>query len=125
MERKYMIKKDEEFKRAHRIGKSFRNRKYILNVCPNDKNHVRFGFILTKKVGKATVRNKIKRQMKALLSQYKEEIKPGYDLIFVVKPSAANLTFKEIEKNVCHILKVSNVLKEGDKHVNKTNAGSN
>lgn len=112
MERKYMIKKNEDFKRAQRIGKSFRNRMYILNVCPNDLGHVRFGFIITKKVGKATVRNRIRRQMKALLYHCRDEFYPGCDLIFVVRPKAAELTFDEIRKNMTHVLKIGNAFKK-------------
>lgn len=56
----------------------------------------RFGFSISRKVGKAVVRNKIKRRLKSGLLTIINSIDNGYNYIFIVKPQSATLTFDEL-----------------------------
>lgn len=56
----------------------------------------RFGFSISRKVGKAVVRNKIKRRLKSGLLTMINSIDNGYNYIFIVKPQSATLTFDEL-----------------------------
>lgn len=56
----------------------------------------KFGFSISRKVGKAVVRNKIKRRLKSGLLTMINRVDNGYNYIFIVKPQAATLTFDEL-----------------------------
>lgn len=112
MEKKYFLKKDLDFKKVYRNRKTFGNRNFTLYVKKNGLNHSRMGFSINKKVGKAVVRNKIKRRLRALYSDYEDRILPGWDYVLVVKTNVADLTFKEIHSAFRHIFKISKYLKE-------------
>ena len=65
---------------------------------------LRAGFSVSKKVGKATVRNRVKRLMREGLRANLMQVKPGYDLIFTARPPAARATFGEIRQAIEELL---------------------
>lgn len=85
------LKKNWEFKRVYRRGKSFVSKRIVLYVYPNRTDHSKIGFSISKKVGKSVQRNRIKRiYREAFLSLY-HEIKQGYDLVVVARREAVGV----------------------------------
>lgn len=74
------------------------------------------GFSINKKVGKAVVRNKIKRRLKALYQEAYPRLTPGYDYVIVVKNNVADLDFKTIKSAFYHLFRVSKFLKGAKSH---------
>ena len=58
------IKKTADFKRVYKFGKAASNRFFVMYVLPNDRNQTRLGLSIGKKIGKAVVRNKLRRWIK-------------------------------------------------------------
>lgn len=112
MEKKYRLRKNMEFKRVFSGGKNYWNRNLILYVRKNKLDESRYGITITKKIGNAVVRNKIRRRIKEIYRLNLNRIKNGYDLIFVPKKNIVDLSFKELESAVIHILKISGMLKD-------------
>lgn len=111
MEKKYFLKKDFDFKKVYKNRKTFGNKNFTLYVRKNGLDHCRMGFSINKKVGKAVVRNKIKRRLRALFEKYNTRILPGWDFVFVIKTNVADLEYSQIESAFYHILKISKSLK--------------
>lgn len=107
----YFLKKDLDFKKVYRKKKTFGNRNFTLYVKNNGLDHSRMGFSINKKVGKAVVRNRIKRQLKSLYRESYKNINPGLDMVLVVKTNVSDLDYKEVQSAFYHILKVSKVRK--------------
>lgn len=57
----------------------------------------RFGFIITKRVGVAVVRNRMRRRLKAITAGMLEEVPTGVDVIIRVHPEAVALDFAALE----------------------------
>ena len=72
----------------------------------------RLGITITKKIGNAVVRNRIKRRIKEIYRKKFFRIKSGYDLIFIPKKNVVDISYKELESAIIHILKLSNMLKD-------------
>lgn len=70
----------------------------------------RFGFITSKKVGKAHIRNKLRRQFRELIRSEIDNIKPGFDIVIVVSPKAVGATFSEIQKELLKQLRLNDLL---------------
>ncbi len=62
----------------------------------------RFGFTVTKKIGSAVVRNRIRRRLKALVRSLMERATPGHDYVLIAREPAHNRAFKELAKDLEH-----------------------
>jgi ribonuclease P protein component len=61
----------------------------------------RIGIVVGNKISKkATVRNKLKRQLREIICPELGKIRSGYDLIISVLPAATDKTYQELEKAV-------------------------
>ena len=55
---------------------------------PNDLGHPRLGITISRKVGTAVRRNRIKRLLRESLRLMQHDLPAGYDLVVVVRPHA-------------------------------------
>ena len=58
------IKKDSDFRRVYQRGKSLADRNLVIYTMKNKSDKSRIGISISKKVGKAHVRNRIRRCIK-------------------------------------------------------------
>ena len=92
------IRKDKEFDRVFKAGQSFYGKELGIKLAKNDLSISRFGILINTKVSKkAVVRNKIKRQLRAIIERNIIDISNGYDLVIIVFPQILDKKFKEIE----------------------------
>jgi ribonuclease P protein component len=71
----------------------------------------RIGITVSKRVGGAVVRNRIKRRVREVLRHRYACLEPGWDLVVVVRPEAANATFAEIAAALESVLRRAGVLR--------------
>lgn len=112
MEKKFRLRKNMEFKKVYSTGKNFWNRNLVLYVRKNNLEETRLGITITKKIGNAVTRNRIRRRIKEIYRLNIHRIKDGYDLIFIPKKNVIDISYKELESALIHILKISKMLKD-------------
>ncbi|SEN90796.1 ribonuclease P protein component [Peptostreptococcus russellii] len=106
------IKKDSDFRRVYQKGKSFADRNLVIYTMKNGKDRSRIGISISKKVGKANVRNKIRRYIKeAYRLNIDENVKPGLDIVFIARINSQNAEYKDIEKSIKYISRKANAVK--------------
>ena len=101
----YRLKKNAEFRAVYRKGKSFSNNLLVLYVYRNKKSINRLGISVSKKVGKSVIRNRIKRLIKENFRLNIEEIKVGYDLVFIARNLSNGKSYIEIENSMKNLIK--------------------
>ena len=69
MKKNYRVKKNEDFSYIIKKKQSIANQSFIIYYLKNDVGHARVGISVSKKLGKAVVRNKIKRQVRMIVQQ--------------------------------------------------------
>lgn len=69
MQKKFRLKKNDDFKRLIDAKKFFVNKTFSIYYVPNTLGYARFGISVGKKHGNAVNRNKIKRQIRMMISQ--------------------------------------------------------
>ncbi|MBC2576922.1 ribonuclease P protein component [Peptostreptococcus russellii] len=110
------IKKDSDFRRVYQKGKSFADRNLVIYTMKNGKDRSRIGISISKKVGKANVRNKIRRYIKeAYRLNIDENVKPGLDIVFIARINSQNAEYKDIEKSIKYISRKANAVKVNKK----------
>lgn len=111
MKKQYRLRKRREFSYIYKRGRSLANSCLVLIYKKKKGNVTRVGFSISKKFGNAVKRNRIKRQLREIYSHRLNDIKSGYDLIFIVRKGARDADFHELENKMDNLLKRSSLLK--------------
>ena len=104
MEKAYRIKKTTDFDKIIRKKQSFANRQFVMYYQKNNLEHMRLGISVSKKLGKAHERNKLKRYVRESFKTKKTTLS-NYDIIVIVRQMAVNMPFVEFDNSINHILK--------------------
>jgi ribonuclease P protein component len=106
LQKEHRLTDKRDFQKVFHHGQSFANRYLVLYYLKSRTNtEFRVGFSVSKKVGKAVTRNRVKRLLREAFRLDKDRIKEPYDLVVIARPSAAELDFKEVQQNVQHLLR--------------------
>jgi ribonuclease P protein component len=68
----------------------------VLHVAPNDLDHARIGITVSSRVGKAVVRNRIRRRLREALRARFSSLRVGYDLLIVARPGSARASWNDL-----------------------------
>lgn len=112
MNRKYSIKKNKEFQNVFKKGKSVANRQFVIYQLVKEEETIRFGLSVSKKIGNAVMRNRIKRLMKEVLRELTPELYQNRDIVIIARKPTANMDYQEIKKSLNHVLKVAKLFKK-------------
>lgn len=104
------IKKNTLFLRVYSKGTSYVNRTLAVYVLPDKKKVSRLGITVSKKIGCAVVRNRVKRLIKESYRLNEQNIKSGYNIVVVARKSAAAADFKTVNSALLHLLKKTKLL---------------
>ena len=81
------LRKNWEFQSVYRNGKSKANRCFVMIIKKNDASSNRIGISVSKKVGNSIVRHSVTRVIREVMRLHWKEIKSGYDIVIVARPS--------------------------------------
>ncbi len=95
------IKENKIFKKAYYKGKKEISRSLVLYYIPN-KGETRVGITVSKKIGKAVVRNRIRRLVRESWRTFC--VKDGYDVVIVARTAAARSDFHSINNALSELL---------------------
>lgn len=112
MKKENRLKKRKQFNWTFKNGKQVFAKDIVLVYTETKTKNFKAGFSVTKKVGKAVTRNKIKRRLKAIVTNLQNDILDKHTLIFVAKPGITDCTFADLEGQVKYLLKKANLLKD-------------
>jgi ribonuclease P protein component len=110
LEKKNRICLDKEFDRVFKTGQSFYGKVLGIKTATNGLENTRLGLLVGLKVSKkAVVRNKVKRQIRSIISQEIPNLKSGFDIVIITFPLILDKKFTEIKiliKNGLETLKL-------------------
>lgn len=107
MQRLSKLKKRSDFVRVSVAKKSLSTSYLIVQYYKHSRDEcLRVGFTVSRKVGKAVIRNKVKRRLKELVNQiYPLFLLKGFDIVFIAKSSAVYAPFKDLKEDVIKAFK--------------------
>ena len=98
MKRIETIKSREEFNDIIKTGKYIKNDYYIIYNKESELGKTRFGIAISNKVGKAFLRNKLKRQTRSIIDKNRNLFKNNNNYIIMIRKSCAEAKYQTIEK---------------------------
>ena len=99
------IKENYEFKRVYKRGKSSADANIAVYFFKNYNGYNRLGITVSNKIGKAVIRNKIRRRIKNSFHLNAVNFKNGYDIVIVARTRAVYADQKKLEKSLLRIFK--------------------
>jgi ribonuclease P protein component len=104
----YLTKRDQ-YALVYNKGSSWISNVVVMKTLPNNLNLSRCGFSVSKRVGKAVTRNRVKRLLREILRL--TPLEPGWDIIFIARLRAASVNYAELEKSVVGLLSRARLLR--------------
>lgn len=110
------LKKRRQFVLLTQRGEKVALQTMVVQFYPNDSGEVRIGFTVTKRLGNAVVRNRIRRRLREVvrLSQTLSAM-GGYDLVVVGRSAALDAPFARLQKEFEELLKKGRALFWGNR----------
>lgn len=100
------LRKDSDFRKVYKHGKSIANKYLVMYILENKSEESRLGISVSKKVGKAIIRNRVRRLIKEVYRlNVDDKIKAGYDIVFIARVASKEASYQDIEKSVNYLVK--------------------
>ncbi len=107
----YRLRDSEDFQKVIQKGKSVANRQFVVYLLPKEgQGQLRIGLSVSKKIGKAVVRNKVKRLIREAIRQVLPQLTWTGDLIIIARTPLADMEYHELQSSLMHCLKKSKLL---------------
>ena len=100
----YRLKKNYQYNYVYKHAKSVGDRNFLILYCTSNVAQSKVGFSVSKKYGGAVQRNRIRRQMKAVMATLMPQVKGGYNLVIIPRKSEPYL-HKDIVASLTRLLK--------------------
>ncbi|MBR2577769.1 MAG: ribonuclease P protein component [Erysipelotrichaceae bacterium] len=111
MIKKYRIKKNEEFSRIISRKRSKAGDGFVLYFDDAREEHSRIGISVSKKLGNAVIRNRIKRQIRMMCSHIFDFEGSRTDLIIIARNRYLDRTFEQNQRELEKLIKSSIIYK--------------
>ena len=99
MDHTVSLKLNHEFRRLYAKGKSAVNPCMAVYCRKNRLGYNRLGFTTGTKLGKAVVRNRVRRRLREIYRLHEGELNPGYDIVVVARVKAVYAKYGQLEKS--------------------------
>ena len=102
------LTKGFQYGNVYEHGKTWANRNLVLKVLNTRSAITRYGFSVSRRVGKAVVRNLVKRRLREIVR--KESFKPGWDFVVIARPASADIQYPELQSSFIKLIKKAGLI---------------
>ncbi|MFH1783589.1 MAG: ribonuclease P protein component [bacterium] len=103
----HRMKRSSDFKKVYANGRVYRGRYFIMYVLDvgekNSKPSLKIGFTVSKKVGIAPVRNRVKRLLREIFRLTLPDLKTGVDIVIVARSASAGISYADARESVLEL----------------------
>ena len=112
MGEKERLRKNSQFAAVYERGRTWSNDLVVLKTLPNGLEWNRYGFVAGKRLGKAVVRNRVKRLLREVARA--TATKMGWDVVLRARSQAATANYHEPGASVAGLLHRARILADKD-----------
>jgi ribonuclease P protein component len=106
--RQLRLRRRKDFDAVFQKGQILANRLLVLRTLPNQLPHNRYGFVTSKRLGKAVVRNRVRRRLREAVRAL--PARPGWDVVISARAAAAQADFLELKAAVANLFVRADIL---------------
>ena len=106
------LKENHLFRRAYHRGRSAVDSRLALYVRRNGQKPHRLGLTVSTKVGRAVVRNRVRRRLREIYRLHEDALAPGCDVVVVARVQAASSGYHQLEKSFLRLADMLGLLKK-------------
>ena len=106
------LKKNSEFQRVYRQGRTKVNRTFVMVVLENRMGENRDGISVSKKIGNSVVRHRVTRVIREVMRLHQEDVEVGYDIVVIARKPAIDSGYVKYERALLHLLKLHHIYKD-------------
>lgn len=115
MDRQNRLRHTAGFARVRQEGRTVSSRLLglgALRLRDDPDVPVRCGFVVSRRVGKAVIRNRVRRRLRAIMHPIVPELEHGWVLAFSARPAAATASYQELVGAVTDLLRRARVARQ-------------
>jgi ribonuclease P protein component len=101
----FVLRKQKDFNRVYKKGKSKGNRFTVILYRKNGLDYTRTAYVASKKVGNSVARNRSRRLIRESFNTFRDNVIPGYDIIFVARKGIDDHSMQEVSKCIYRSVK--------------------
>ena len=106
------LKKRYQFNYVYKSGEHFSGEHMVLYLVSSKTKNIKVGLAVTKKVGKAVVRNRVRRQLREIIKKQVPSLKQNYNLIVVARDNITSASFENLTNEFLKLIKKANLINE-------------
>ena len=106
------LKLNHLFRRLYSKGRSAANKHLVIYCRRNGSQENRIGLTVSAKLGHAVVRNRLRRQLRAIYRLHEDQFKPGWDLVVVGRGRAIGAPYQKLEQAYLSLAKQLGLLRK-------------
>lgn len=112
MKRRFRLHRASDFVRLRHEGREYRHPFLTVRLAPNGLSYNRYGFVVAGRLGKAVVRNKVRRRMREATRLLHPNLVPGYDVILIARLPMVGQPFEKMQRAISAILHQAAIMNE-------------
>lgn len=115
MDLRVTLKKNYEFRRLYNKGKSAVTPYMVVYSMKTGRKNRRVGYTVSTKLGKAVVRNRIRRRLREVYRLNSGGLIDNADIVIVARSRSAEAEFSKLEQAFCNACRELGLMKETEK----------
>jgi ribonuclease P protein component len=110
MQRAFRLRANADIQRVRTRRRSWANPLAVLYAAPNELGHPRVAISVSRRIGKAVVRNRVRRRIREAIRPRLAELKGSHDLLFIARSPGATAEWPALRDAVDDLLRRAGLL---------------